>query len=124
MKTYQNSAAKSSSGSEILSAALEARAAGLSVIPINQEKRPAGTWKVYQSIIASEQLVTQWASNRNAFAVVCGKVSGSLLVLDFDAAEAFESWRAIVGGGGRSADPAIRRRRVSGFPAVSRSWAK
>ncbi|MEO6437443.1 MAG: bifunctional DNA primase/polymerase, partial [Tepidisphaeraceae bacterium] len=78
----------------------------MSIIPIDHTtKRPAtkllpgGKWKPYQSSIADEARVRQWfASGVKSFAVVGGKVSGGLLVLDFDAPEFLERWAEAVGG--------------------------
>jgi hypothetical protein len=73
--------------------------AGVSIIPIDHNtKRPTVNWKQYQAMIADEATVRRWfASDIRSFAVVCGKVSGGLLVLDFDAAGFFERWVEAVG---------------------------
>lgn len=60
---------------------------GISVIPINpRTKRPLIEWKIYQSEIATEAQVQEWHDRGmlQAVAVIGGKVSGGLLVLDFD----------------------------------------
>src|SRR6478609_10603769 len=71
-------------------------AAGLSVIPIRGDgsKRPAlGSWKQYQSRLPTDDELRRWfVEETTGLAVVCGKVSGGLEVLDFDAADAFASW--------------------------------
>lgn len=95
---------------DLLSAALATIRAGVSIIPIDhQTKRPAAnllprndegkaTWKPHQERIAREAEVHRWCmSGIRAFAVVCGKVSGGLLVLDFDAPGFYEQWTAAVG---------------------------
>ena len=97
---------------DLLSAALAAIRAGVSIIPIDhRDKRPAAnllprsaegkaTWKPYQERIASEDEVRRWFAGpqaAQAFAVVCGKVSGGLLVLDFDAPEFCKRWADAVG---------------------------
>lgn len=84
--------------------------AGVSVLPIDHAtKRPASnllprdtdgkaTWKPYQQGMADEATVRRWfASGCQAYAVVCGKVSSGLLVLDFDAQGFYERWAAAVG---------------------------
>lgn len=53
---------------------------GLNVIPVNHDKTPSCDWKHYQSnIIDNFKLFTT-----DAIAVVCGKISDNLMVLDFD----------------------------------------
>jgi len=72
---------------DLLAAALACIKAGVSIVPINHKtKKPALKWKQYQTAIADEATVRRWfASGIQSFAVVGGKVSGGLLVLDFDA---------------------------------------
>lgn len=82
----------------LLFAALACIKAGVSIIPIDHTtKRPAtrllpkdedgkATWKPFQSAIADEATVRRWfKAGIQSFAVVGGKVSGGLLILDFDA---------------------------------------
>lgn len=80
----------------MLDAALTYIAAGLSVIPIDpQTKRPYSgllptvdgrrSWKPFQERIASEHEIRKWFSRpRINIGIVCGAVSGGLIVLDFD----------------------------------------
>jgi hypothetical protein len=95
---------------ELLSAALACIKGGLSLIPIDYAtKRPAmhllpkgddgkPTWKPYQASIADEATVRRWfAAGIQAFAVVCGKVSGGVLVIDNDDSRFYEAWRSAVG---------------------------
>ncbi len=95
---------------DLLSAALATIRAGVSIIPIDhRDKRPAAnllprngegkaTWKPYQERIASEDEVRRWCkAGIQSFAVVCGKVSGGLLVLDFDAPGFIDRWAGAVG---------------------------
>ena len=83
---------------------------GLSIVPIDsRSKRPAmdllhcgddgrATWKPYQNEVADAATLTRWAlSNVDAFAVVCGRVSGNLLVLDFDVPRLYDAWMELVG---------------------------
>lgn len=86
-------------------------AGGLSIIPIGDDKRPFGpalprdpetgkaTWKPFQSRLATTEQVEQWARMRgvHGFAVVCGAISGGLLILDFDEPGFYEQWAALVG---------------------------
>ena len=91
-------------------AALACIRAGLSIVPIdNRTKRPAmhllpkgddgkPTWEPYQSEIPDEATVRSWFKRGcKAFALVCGNVSGGLLVLDFDKPEFYDAWQAAVG---------------------------
>lgn len=60
---------------------------GYSVIATDEYKRPAvESWKKYQEQKPSEQLITQMFNNYRAkgVAVICGKVSGNLEVIDID----------------------------------------
>ena len=90
---------------DLLAAALACIKAAVSIVPIDHTtKRPAtkllpgGKWKPYQSAITDEATVRRWfASGIKSFAVVGGKVSGGLLVLDFDAPEFLQRWAEAVG---------------------------
>jgi hypothetical protein len=108
---------------DMLDAALRYAAAGLSVIPIDpRTKRPyfsllpqvcnvpplddkdrtgRGIWKPFQQHAASEALVRHWFDRKAPvnIGIVCGAVSGGLLVLDFDADadRTYQLWRAKVG---------------------------
>jgi len=63
---------------------------GYSVIPCNG-KKPSVSWKQYQKIPATIDQAKNWTGN---IAVVCGKVSGGLVVLDFDIKNGnrFDDW--------------------------------
>lgn len=73
---------------------------GLSVIPVRvKTKRPIlATWKPFQSRIATADEISEWQLNGvHGVAVVCGAVSGNLLMFDFDnhlgnAEETFYAW--------------------------------
>lgn len=72
------------------------RDAGFSVIPCNVDKRPAIAWKQWQSRCAGHGQLTQWfgqGSHRltlepykgyQSIGLVCGAVSGNLVVIDLD----------------------------------------
>lgn len=81
----------------LLQAALAYAAAGLSVIPIADDKRPVMDWKPYQSQAAAPAEITAWFGQRRYpnLGLVCGRISGGLLVLDFDhqAADTYRLWR-------------------------------
>lgn len=77
----------------VLSAALEYREAGLSIIPCNAEKIPAlKAWKPYQKELASSEQINSWFRNGNNLAIINGEVSGRLETLDFDYLKAFQKW--------------------------------
>ncbi|HEX9929315.1 MAG TPA: phage/plasmid primase, P4 family [Pyrinomonadaceae bacterium] len=73
--------------------------AGLSIFPIRADgsKAPAiKEWKPYQNRLASEAELRQWFGSGNGLAIVAGKVSGNLEILDHDAPELYEPWRELV----------------------------
>lgn len=92
--------------SETLRAATQYVAAGLSVIPLEPRgKRPAfqvlprcnitgkPKWDAYQSRPpTSEELVNWFARAPYNIGVVCGAVSGGLVVVDFDLLASFDEW--------------------------------
>jgi hypothetical protein len=68
---------------------------GLSVIPVKpHDKTPLVRWEEYQRRKPSENEIREWfTKNPEAdIAVVCGKVSGNLIVLDFDDKAVFQKW--------------------------------
>lgn len=76
-------------------------ASGLSIIPIRPDgsKAPAiSSWKPYQEQKATSAELEQWYGNgfNNGVAVLCGEVSGSLEVMDFDDADTFKPWAEAV----------------------------
>ncbi|MEP1645599.1 bifunctional DNA primase/polymerase, partial [Rhodopirellula bahusiensis] len=74
--------------------------AGISVIPIqaNGTKRPVGSWKPYQSQILALDRVQLLFTQGLGIAMICGRVSGGLEVLDFDerAEETMARWRTLI----------------------------
>ena len=97
---------------EILATARRYVAAGLSVIPIKTDgsKTPAAnllpkvfdpkaqrgkaTWKPFQSRRATDEELCQWS--RNGIAIVCGKISGYLEVIDNDLLSVWPQWCELV----------------------------
>ncbi|MDF1613659.1 AAA family ATPase [Desulfurivibrio dismutans] len=71
-------------------AALDFLAAGFSVIPVNADKTPRGRWQDYQGQPMTPETARQKFSNGARLAVVAGKVSGGLELLDFDDPKAFQ----------------------------------
>ena len=83
---------------------------GLSIIPIDHtSKRPAmaflpkgedgkPTWAPFRDEIPNDEWCKYWDdSGVQAVAVVCGKVSGGLLCIDFDVPSTFPAWQEKVG---------------------------
>lgn len=79
-----------------VSAALAYAALGLSIIPLDG-KRPALTmWTAYQQAAASPETIRAWGSAGllKNIGIVCGKVSGNLVVLDLDGAAGYPAFAA------------------------------
>src|SRR5690606_16345258 len=81
--------------SPILDAALRARDAGISVMPVAEDgsKAPAvGTWKRHMRSIPGEPEIRHRFAHSTGLAFICGKVSGGLECLDFDRRDAFDAF--------------------------------
>mgnify|MGYP001772573099 CR=1 FL=1 len=68
---------------------------GLSIIPLKpKSKEPAiESWKPYQGNRATEEEVEKWFRNtNNNIGIVCGAISGNLVVIDFDSKELYQKW--------------------------------
>lgn len=77
-------------------AALAYAALGLSIIP-PQGKRPAlTTWTEYQQTAASPETIRAWGSAGllKNIGIICGNVSGNLVVLDLDGAAGYPAFAA------------------------------
>ena len=98
-----------------LDIALEFISEGVSFIPIQPgSKRPAfellpiggdgkPIWSPYTERLPTEKEATRWfSSGKYGIAMVCGGVSGNLLIFDFDQVKAAKKWaakyRSLVGG--------------------------
>lgn len=86
--------------STIISAAKFYVRSGLSVIPIRADgsKAPAlarGEVEQYRERFASAEELDRWFGSDKAvgLAVVCGKISGNLAVLDFESQQAWQNWQ-------------------------------
>lgn len=89
-----------------LDAATQYRAAGLSVLPLEiNGKRPAfdvlpkcsitgkPKWDAYKTRIPDDGELAHWfAETDHNVGIVCGQVSGGLVVIDFDLIESFDQW--------------------------------
>jgi len=89
------------SDNNTLNTALAYRTDGLSVIPVGGNKKPLFAWKSFQETPADESLIRRWFYDQahTNLGIVCGQVSGGLLVLDFDheARETHRCWKEAVG---------------------------
>jgi len=68
---------------------------GLSVIPlVFREKNPKlKEWKEFQTRLPTKEEIQEWFKNNDLnIAIVCGRVSGNLVVLDFDDYEIYLKW--------------------------------
>ena len=87
----------------LLAAAMSYTRAGLSVIPCDRRaKQPrVRQWKPYQVQAPAPLELMRWFgpwSRADALAIVTGRVSGNLEVLDFDDPELYEPWADTVRG--------------------------
>jgi len=80
-------------------AALTFLANGFSLIPVRRDKKkspalevlPGRKWKQFQKEPATEEQVKEWfASGEYNIGIICGEVSGNLVVIDFDKPSEFE----------------------------------
>ncbi len=76
---------------DLAEAALWYRDDGMSVIPV-ADKRPEVVWKPYQTELPTYEEIRDWPWP--GLAIICGKISGGLLVLDVDG----EDGRASISG--------------------------
>src|SRR5215813_13651248 len=86
---------------DLLAGVLRLRSAGLATIPIRTDgsKRPAiSPWTQYEERLPTEGELQKWFGNgkRYGVALVGGKVSGNLEILDFDETELIAEWRVLV----------------------------
>ena len=78
-------------------AALAYHNAGLCVIPLSGKRPALGSWKHYQKQRPPEAAIRRWQQEgllRNV-GIVCGAVSGNLVVLDFDGPAAYAAFAAL-----------------------------
>src|SRR5215211_2037413 len=77
--------------------ALEAVAAGVSVVPPLQDgsKAPITAWKLFQTNIAPPGRIRRWYETKGhtGIGAVCGIVSGKLECLEHDGAHAYNLFR-------------------------------
>jgi hypothetical protein len=66
------------------------------LLPRDKDGKPV--WKPYQETPADEATVRSWfKAGCKAVAVVGGKISGGLVIIDFDVPRFYDAWAAEVG---------------------------
>ena len=81
---------------DVISVALAYMALGLSVIPLSGKRPALVSWTPYQQQAASQETIQEWSKAgllRN-IGLVCGPVSGNLVVLDLDGAAGYPAFAA------------------------------
>ena len=76
----------------VLSAALAYAVLGLSVIPLDGKRPALKSWTKYQQQRADEKTIRSWSFGN--VGIVCGAVSGNLVVLDLDGAAGYAAFAA------------------------------
>jgi len=73
-------------------------AAGLAVLPAHpKEKRPAVKWEPYQDTLPTENEISIWFYATIRYCFVCGKASGGLEMIDFDAKGImYQAWVSLI----------------------------
>lgn len=85
---------------ELRRAALDYHGMGLSVVPVGKDKRPVVKWKAYTRTRPDRDTIEAWFDPARrgrpvtGVAIVLGRVSGDLIVRDFDVAEVYHDWAA------------------------------
>jgi len=70
---------------------------GFSFIPVKKrEKKPLIEWAEYQKRRPTPQEIQQWQNQDTNISIVCGKISGNLLVIDFDKPETYEKTKHLL----------------------------
>lgn len=92
------------SGNLLLPVALKAAAAGISVLPPEEDgtKKPLGAaWAGWQKERAGVKQIMAWyAAKRSGIGFVCGAISGNLEVLDFDDRPTYEAYKKAASAAG------------------------
>ena len=86
---------------EVHDIAVEYVDAGLSIVPIRLDgtKSPAvPSWTEYQNRLPTRDEIDRWFSRPAGIAIIGGRISGGLEILDFDQWELFEPWRSLTTG--------------------------
>lgn len=66
----------------------------LSIIPIKDDGSKASIvkWEPFQQALPTKENIEKWSDHRGGWAIICGKVSGNLEVLDFDTKYKKDIW--------------------------------
>lgn len=114
--------------SPILTAALDAHDAGLSVVRVRNDgsKRPVGEWKALQTVRADRATVAKWfTGTAHGFGVICGAVSGDLEMLELEGRFMEEHGSADFRKAMTDAGLALLLRRlINGFMVISPSGGR
>jgi hypothetical protein len=80
----------------VLGAALIYQRMGFSVLPLQGKRPSCSDWKQYQQQAANVQTINAWhaTDKLNNVGLVCGAVSGNLVVLDLDGAAGYPAFTA------------------------------
>jgi DNA-binding MarR family transcriptional regulator len=71
------------------------RSLEISIIPVGKDKKPLVKWEEYQNRPPTNEELTKWflePAEKPNVAVVCGKISGGLVILDFENEEDFKTF--------------------------------
>ena len=98
--THRKSVSEVYKSSELMTYAKFYLEKGLSIIPLKYgEKTPLKPWKEYQERPPTLDEVKSWFSKPCNIGIVCGSISGNLIVIDFDSEEKFEEFYRKVDSG-------------------------
>ena len=93
----QHAVIQAARSENILDAALAYHKAGLCVIPLKGKRPTLDSWKAYQTKQPTQAEITAWhrAGLLKNVGIVCGAVSGGLVVIDFDGLGAYGAFAAM-----------------------------
>ena len=91
-----NDRCKDTDTASLLPIILDARRQGLSIIPVNLDKKPLFPWKRFQTEIPNGEMLVQWQKEHQpvAWAVITGSIS-KLTALDFDGLAGTETMKKL-----------------------------
>ena len=81
----------------LIESAREYLSSGISIVPLKGKKCALHSWQMAQQYRASTKVLEQWQKDGllHGVGVVCGAVSGNLVVLDFDSHEAVSEFERV-----------------------------
>lgn len=85
-----------SAATDLLAAARAYWARGWSVLPVRDKLPTIAKWKPYTAAPAPDDELRRWfeSGKPNGVAIICGPVSGGLVVRDFDDPDSYHKWAA------------------------------